>query len=245
MAMAVKAGFPTNRWMVDFHTHVLPQMDDGSRDVQQSLLMLSALREQGVGCVIATPHYYPHRETPETFLDRRDRAEQQLRSAMENQMFPELRVGAEVRYYEGFGHTRMLERLKIHGSNLLLLEMPFVCWNDRMLGEIRFAQENLNCTVVLAHIERYLRYQRDPQLWEKLGQMQVLIQASAAAFLSLSTRGKTLRMLQTGKIHLLGSDCHDLSKRPPNLGTALDVIERRLGEEPLERLHQLHHRMLK
>lgn len=64
------------------------------------------------------------------------------------------------------------------------------------------------------------------------------VQANAAFFLHPSTRRMALRLLRGDKVHLLGSDCHNLTSRAPNLGAAIAVIEKHLGEEPLARLSQ-------
>ena len=54
--------------MTDAHTHILPAMDDGAKDLGTSLAMLRASREQGVDTVVLTPHYYPQKESVESFL---------------------------------------------------------------------------------------------------------------------------------------------------------------------------------
>ena len=57
--------------LFDTHTHILPEMDDGSSSVKESIAMLNCLKEQGVSAVALTPHFYPGRESPEEFLRRR------------------------------------------------------------------------------------------------------------------------------------------------------------------------------
>ena len=64
--------------MIDLHSHILPQMDDGSRSVDESLQMLAALAAQGVTDVAATPHFYASENSPERFLARRRHAWQRL-----------------------------------------------------------------------------------------------------------------------------------------------------------------------
>ena len=67
---------------VDFHSHILPSIDDGSRSVEESIGMLRAMAKQGITHVVATPHFYPQHDTPERFLKRRAEAEAALREAM-------------------------------------------------------------------------------------------------------------------------------------------------------------------
>ena len=57
--------------MIDWHSHILPGMDDGSKDPEESIAMLDMLEQQGIDTVIATPHFYANEETTEEFLGRR------------------------------------------------------------------------------------------------------------------------------------------------------------------------------
>ena len=64
--------------MIDFHSHILPGMDDGSQTVEESLTLLEMLRAQGVDTVAATPHFYARENSPEVFLRRRREAWERL-----------------------------------------------------------------------------------------------------------------------------------------------------------------------
>lgn len=211
--------------MTDIHCHVLPEMDDGSRSVEESVAMLEALSAQGVGCVAATPHFYAMENSPEEFLRRRETAVRRLRECWKPEL-PALRLGAEVYYYQGISQYEELERLSIEGTRLLLLEMPFERWTSQMLREVQEIQCRGGITVVLAHIERYLRWQ-DRDVWTALLEWGVLCQSNAEFFLELRTRRKALHMLREGRIHLLGSDSHDMESRPPRLGLAYSRLEAR------------------
>lgn len=60
--------------IIDCHTHLLPGIDDGAKDLSTSLEMLNEEKKQGVDYVIATPHFYANRDKMEKFIDRRERA---------------------------------------------------------------------------------------------------------------------------------------------------------------------------
>lgn len=232
--------------MIDFHTHILPDMDDGSRSVAESIQMLEEISRQGIRCIAATPHFYAEKEDPETFLFRRTEAEAHLREAIGNRTdLSIICMGAEVRYYEGFSRTQALAKLKIQNTDLLLLEMPFTTWNDRMMREIQYTQERLSCTIVLAHIERYLRYQKGCKFWDQIEEAGILVQSNAEFFLSATGKRKALQLLKSDRIHLLGSDCHGIQRRPPNLGDAISLINDRLGTGSLERIMEREQRLLK
>jgi len=71
---------------------------------------------------------------------------------------------------------------------------------------------------------------------ERLAGLPVLVQANASFFSYHSTRSLALRMVSRNQIHLLGSDCHNTTSRPPNLGEAYDLIEKKLGKQYADRI---------
>lgn len=96
--------------MIDFHSHVLPCMDDGSKSTEESIQMLSMLREQGVETVAATPHFYANQNTPEVFLRRRAAAWEHLRPHLTSAL-PHVLLGAEVHYFQGISRVNELQLL--------------------------------------------------------------------------------------------------------------------------------------
>lgn len=208
--------------MIDIHSHVLPGIDDGSRDAEESLAMLRLSARQGVHCMAATPHFYPMENSPERFLVRRQAAVEQLRAAWRPGL-PKLLLGAEVYFFEGMSHVEELDTLCLEGTRLLLLEMPFSRWPDRVVAEAVSLQEQRGLTVLLAHIERYFRWQ-PKGIWDELLDMGLLMQCNANFFLDWRTKRKAARMLDEGKIHFLGSDAHNMTSRPPRLGEALAAV---------------------
>lgn len=220
--------------IADFHSHILPGMDDGSGSVEESLAMLRLEADQGIGHVVATPHFDPRKDNPEAFLKRRDRAEALLRSAMEGMPeLPKLTLGAEVYYFPGMGHSARLEALTVSGTRTLLVEMPAAPWEEAMYRDLE-ALSRQGLLPVIAHIDRYIGPFRRYGIPKRLENLPVLVQANASFFLKPATAGLALGMLEKQQIHLLGSDCHDLTSRPPNLGAALQRIRKKLGEEALE-----------
>lgn len=223
--------------VVDFHSHVLPGIDDGSASVEESIAMLRLEAQQGIRHVIATPHFYARYDTPERFLSRRKEAEDRLRVEMTRHSgLPELSVGAEVYYYPGISNSDVLQELTIGQKRCILIEMPQSPWSDAMYRELEGIRVKQGIIPVIAHVDRYIRPFRTFQIPERLAELPVMVQANAGFFLSGRTRGMASRMLRRGQIHLLGSDCHNLTDRAPDLGAAVQWIQRRLGEEWVQRI---------
>ncbi len=215
--------------MIDWHSHILPKIDDGSRDADESIALLGMLKEQGVDTVVATPHFFADDMSVEKFLSRRQRSLDAVRAAFKGGEI-DIVSGAEVRYYPGIGKLDSLEKLCIEGSNLLLLEMPMGEWTDYTVRELSDIANTLGVRLMLAHIERYLTVQRK-SVWSKLYESGVLMQVNASFFNELFTRHKALSMLKNGDIHFIGSDCHNVRHRPPMLGKAYEVIRKKFGDD--------------
>lgn len=223
--------------VTDFHSHILPGIDDGSKNVEESIAMLKKEAEQGVTHVVATPHFYAHHDSPERFLARRERAEKKLREAMKDYPgLPTLSVGAEIYYFSGISDSDILKQLTIDKNGCILLEMPVSLWSESMYREIGDIPAKQGLTPIIAHVDRYIGPFRTHGIPERLEKLPVYVQANAGFFLRSTTRGMAMRMLKENRIHLLGSDCHNMSTRVPNLGSAAEVIRKRLGQETLDRI---------
>lgn len=221
--------------LTDFHSHILPGIDDGSPNPETSLKLLALEGKQGIGRVVATPHFYPRYEDPERFLGRREQAEIQLRRAMEGKIdLPELLVGAEVYYFRGISESDWLPQLRIRGTDAVLIEMPPAPWTDTILRELEDIRQKWGFTPIIAHIDRYIGPLRTFGLPKALQELPVLVQANASFFLNRRTARLAMKMLKADQIQLLGSDCHNLTDRAPNLGPAVSLIEKKLGSGALE-----------
>ncbi len=218
--------------MIDFHSHILPGIDDGSRNVEESVSLLKMLAEQGITTAVATPHFYAERQSLESFIQRRDKAYERISESIEDG-FPNIILGAEVRYYTGISQLEDLHRLCIENTNLLLLEMPMIKWTEYTVGELTELSSRGDMTIVLAHVERCIGMQSSREINE-LHNSGVLMQCNADYFLSFSTKRKAISMLRRGEISFLGSDCHNLTSRPPRIGEAYRIIGKKLGTDFLK-----------
>lgn len=221
--------------MTDFHTHILPEIDDGSSGLDESVDMLHSLFEQGVTKVVATPHFYANFSSPDRFLKKRNESWGRLREVLDGDM-PKVTLGAEVHYYEGISHSEQLRDFCIGNTRLLLLEMPVTPWNDRMIESVLDLGARNNIKVILAHIERYFPIQ-DKEIWKYFRQNGVLLQLSAELFEKRRDRKLALKLISSGIVTMLGSDCHNMEMRPPNMSVATHRIEKELGSSFLEKFN--------
>ena len=199
---------PTLRGVIDFHAHLLPWMDHGSRDLAEAVCQYRMLNAHGVSAVVATPHFYAQTEpSVDDFIARRDAAAEALLGAVT--VGPELYLGAEVLLVRGLEHMEGLDRLCIKGTNTILLEMPLGGFGR---AEVETAEKiaALGLDPVIAHIDRYPPDSLSLLIESGAARYQV----NAAAFLGLSRRAAALRkMAEEGRIAAIGSDLHGTDRR--------------------------------
>lgn len=221
--------------MIDFHSHILPEMDDGSRSLEMSVEMLRESACQGVTHICATPHFYADENSPEEFLARREKAVSRLRSVWEDG-FPKLHVGAEVEYFEGITHAKGISSLKLEGTDVLLIEMPFMNWTSRMWRDVEDLASRPHTLVMLAHIERYLNFGAEKYLTNSSNR-RILIQSNAESYTrGILQRHKSLKLLRRGIIDVIGSDCHNVDSRPQLMGQAREIVLKTCGGSVLQRI---------
>ena len=213
--------------VIDFHSHILPGIDDGSKSPEMTRQMLRASAKQGVDLVVATPHFYARQDDPDHFLSKRAAAYDRLKEVWRPGM-PEVICGAEVAFFSGMSHADRLKELCIQGTELMLLEMPFREWNDRILREVESVCR-LGITPIIAHIERFYDYQKDKKLIPALLELPVYVQVNAECLLSWPGRRKAIPLFKKGYAQLLGSDAHNMDQRAPNLRAGRAVLEKKLG----------------
>ena len=190
---------------VDFHAHILPGADHGSRSIGMATAQWRLFTEAGLSAVVATPHFYAHEETSvEDFLARRDAAAESLLAEI-GTAGPALYLGAEVLVFPGLAELPELGRLTVGGSRLLLLEMPLGGWSEEHLDAVDRVIER-GFIPLVAHIDRYPLRKLDA-LYER----GYLYQVNLGALLGLGSLPSYFRrMLRAGAIAALGSDLHGM-----------------------------------
>ncbi len=234
MKIEVAAQYQSIGKRIDFHTHIIPDMDDGSRSIEMSIQMIETSVKDGVCCIALTPHFYPSRDNPEHFFKKRDERIRLLKSKYCKDT-PTLLTGAEVQYFEGITAMADLPKMRIESTNALLVEMPMCTWSSRMVGDIEELSSRREYRIVLAHVERYLGFGNISAV-RHLASRGVMMQISSGAFSNYFERRQMLRLYDEGLLHILGSDCHNTTTRPPNLALAYDVIEKKRGEDAVREI---------
>ncbi|MBR3932596.1 MAG: hypothetical protein IKJ68_01620 [Clostridia bacterium] len=221
--------------LIDFHSHILPGVDDGSDSLETSLKMLEFSRNQGVDVIVSTSHYYNFRESSADFLLRRNEALYRLEKHIkENDLdLPEIVAAAEVRLYPELHLDENLDKLCIGDTKNILIEMPYGSWSGWMYNEI-YAVITRGYTPIMAHIERFVGPISEKDILSKLLSMEVYTQCNAESFEDRKMRKFIKKLAKLNKLTVLGSDFHNMESRISRFDSACSYIAKKFGEEYLQ-----------
>lgn len=219
--------------MLDIHSHILPKMDDGAKDTEQSLALLRMSKEQGVTTMVSTSHFYADRESPESFIRRRAHAYRMIEPELSDDT-PSLLFGAEVLYFYGISRSKEVRDLAIEGTNLILIELPFHPWPENLLDDLLSFKYASGLSIILAHIERYQDIQTKKAFREMIDCDEFYIQCNAEAFLYRGSKKLAFKLYKDDKLDFIGSDCHSTEHRPPKIAEAKKVFVKKFGEQAWE-----------
>lgn len=224
--------------MIDLHTHLLPAIDDGASDLDETLAMLAIAVEDGIQTIVGTPHYggydgsaplYPQLVAEQLALVRRSVQEQQIPVAVN--------AGFELTLTPALAELgATAQSLGIGAGRYLLVELPFTLWPP-FAFDVFFQLQSAGLRPILAHVERYDAILRQGALAEDLVRKGVLLQVNGDSL--LGTGGPRIQrcaqnLLDRGLVSFLASDAHSSRQRPPRLQEAARLAARQIGAAAAE-----------
>lgn len=231
--------------MVDVHSHILPHFDDGAPTMEITMEMLRESKKQGVDKIISTSHCYPRTDKSiNKFIYDRTESIVRLRREIEEsgEDLPQIYSGCELNLSRDISEDAHLRELCTEGTQYLMLEMPYTQWQPWCVEAV-YKISLRGITPVMAHIDRFLSQKRD--ILNSLFELDVLYQVNADAFLDRHMRKYVDMLFETGKIHFIGSDMHNMDMRKPNLGEAKNKILKNYGEDYLRYLEENNEKLIR
>lgn len=224
----------TRKKMVDLHTHILPNIDDGAASVEEAQKMAEMLVMHHITSAVCTPHYNPTETSLQSFINARNAAIS-LMSEVKINLIP----ASETILHEYLFHYSELNKLCIENTRYLLLELPYYKkWDEKVFVNLERIIIFYNITPIIAHIERYQAIKKHKKYIRSLLEMGCLFQINASSVLNKKCRKKVLSYIKHGYIDVIASDCHNMTDRLPILSEAYDMISDLLGEQSLNQLIQ-------
>lgn len=212
--------------MIDLHTHLLPGIDDGSKNLEETRKLLVCQKENGVDRVVMTPHFYCDRMDIDDFLNNRDRAFQQTLEILDPVTMPQIKAGAEVRYSPALLELD-LSKLTLGDSSYILLELSDQHYPTH-LEQVVMNMTMMGITPILAHLERCKYFREQPDLLFKLINKGALGQVSVLSLFDKATKSFALACLNNSLAQFIASDAHNLTDRPPCMAKLNEVLEPQL-----------------
>ena len=211
--------------MTDIHTHALPGVDDGAKNIDESLGMLRYSYNSGVKKCVLTPHCFINSSTAiESFTEVRDEAFAELCSCTRHMDdVPKLLTGAEVYCDHDISRHRDIDKLCICGTNMMLVEFP-LDGRRRPLSEWIYSLNTKGITVIAAHVERYAD---TAKILEETKGLDIVYQINASSFMHISSRRKLKKILLCPGKFIAASDMHNMTTRKSRLAEARDLAQKR------------------
>ncbi len=233
--------------MIDFHSHLLPELDDGSRSCKQSVCLLKEEEKCEVKKVVLTPHFYAYQNNIETFLEKREESLKKLCTALENDPVNiELYLGAETYFFEEIWRVDDIEKLCIEGTNYLLLELPVhdPC-SKTVFRAIHALLTQRNIVPIMAHFERYIYKNANLRFLKELVDNGCILQMNAGYINNFWTRGKAVSFFKKGTASLLGTDMHNEFNIKKDYKKAYTHLAKKLSEDRISEFLQTEEMIIK
>lgn len=231
-----------NQGYFDIHCHILPGVDDGAGDMEETVRMLKLEYNDGVYNVIFTPHYVPGSKM-EKNAERAERIKKVFSSVqMEcRRLFPDMKVYLGNELYHKNDMLRELDEKRANtlaGSRYILIEFPTTI----LYKELKRAIQNYlfgGYLPVLAHMERYGCLYNDFDRIAELKNIGCLLQMNTGNFLEVpfsANKRFCMRAVKEGYVDFLGTDSHDSRIRKPDMGRAVRCLERKVSRNVLDEI---------
>ncbi len=219
--------------MIDIHTHILPGVDDGSTDLENSLNMLRQAHEQGVTHLVLTPHSILNSRT---FLSKSELSARFLRLVEAAKDIPiHLYLGSEIFYTDKvIGKLSSGELQTFANSKYLLIE--FSMREESDLDEILYTIRAKGYQPILAHPERYEYMTKEKLLAIKENALIQVNSTSIEGMHGNKVKKKAFEFLKAKLVDYVSSDCHNTTTRSCSLKTCYDLIVNKLGKSQADDL---------
>lgn len=195
----------------DFHSHIIPGIDDGAQTIEDSIDLIKGLMELGFKKIITTPHcmvdYY--RNTPEIIKNGLAKVQAEIEKQNLNVV---LEAAAEYYVDDDFERKINAGEILTFGNNYVLFELPFLS-EPPNLAQVIFTLQSMGYRPILAHPERYGFYYNDFEKYQDFVDRGVYLQVNLMSLMghySPETKKNAEKLIERGLVSFIGSDLHNV-----------------------------------
>jgi len=227
--------------MIDLHTHILPEIDDGASSLEEALTMMALAAEDGITDMVATPHCDFRFD-----FDPERCGEQLKRVRRLCSHVPRLHLGCEM-HLSVENIERVVakpQRYTLNSGDCLLVELPDMFSAAALEAGLK-ACHRVGLRTVIAHPERNPNLQRNPAIAVRMMELGCYFQLTAQSLsgtFGAAAKKSAARMLKQRLVYFVASDCHDIDQRKPELRRAYNAIADEFGESTAQLLFVLNPR---
>jgi len=222
--------------MIDFHSHILPNIDDGAKSLEQTLNIIKEAKDVGFSQIISTSHYLEGYY--ESDVEERKELLQKINSYIQE---IQIHLGSEI--YITNNIPELIQENKastINNTKYVLFELPM---NSKPFNakEIVYRLIEKGYVPIIAHPERYSYVQEDIEYVEELAEMGTLFQSNYGSIIGLygKKEKKTVKkLLKNNFVHFLGSDVHRQDKIYPKIPKVMKKLSKIISHEKIKELTQ-------
>lgn len=211
--------------MIDIHSHVIFDVDDGACDIGQSIQIIDKMVKIGVTDLICTPHY--RKGMFETSSEKiKNNFDVLCKKASELNLNINLYLGRETHFDKTI--YKNLDLYKINNHNIVLIEFSYS--NDPDVEEVLYNINRLGYKAIIAHVERYNYLSFDDIV--NLKNKNIFIQINASTIVGkfgLKQKRKAFKLIKAGVVDFISSDIH--FNRENYLKQAYDIVNKKFGSE--------------
>lgn len=218
--------------MIDIHCHILPGVDDGAKDLYESLEMARIAESDGIKTIINTSHYHPDFEyvVGDKLLEALNNFNNKLK---ENNINVNVLIGNELYYSDDLlEYMDKKEFFTLNNSKYILIEFSPTRF-PKNLCDVIYEIKIRGYVPILAHVERYSEVQENTNLINEAIKEGALIQVNASSVLGKgpSQCNKVCEvLLKHNMVHFVGSDAHGSNRRRPLIKDAHEYVYKKYGE---------------
>ena len=215
--------------MVDIHSHIINEIDDGSKSIEMTINMLKKAEESGTTDIIATPHFMRGRFEVE-YKEVIEKVEELKKIVKENNIDINIYVGQEVYYSKNlleYYNDKMIGT--INNTKYMLIELPMLDFDiDEVINTI-YELQIRGIVPIIAHPERYKPFIKKPSMINSLIKEGMLFQMNAGSIagdFGKDVKKTAAKYLEHNVYNFIGSDAHRDRGRDTDMSEALNILER-------------------
>lgn len=223
--------------MTDIHSHILPETDDGAKDIKTAIQMLEIAHADGISTILATPHFHPAKcMISQDVIDERVQKLEEIAVQLYGDF--KLYSGREIYYTSDISDNIRDNRLLLNNTEYAMVEFDFHANRQSIRSAINNVM-NEGLIPVVAHIERYYDCLNDLDFAYDLKEMGAIIQVNSTAI--TGDEGKEARkyvkeLLKAEVVDVVATDAHSAGHRAPHMKESVEWIASKYGEDYARRI---------